>query len=191
MSRVNKLSFPENLSSFYFSAQFDDCAHWHFPVWRRMAMDMWHCDTWYGNGAPASVLSANLITKSSPVFSIKTKSLSENNKMLDLASFPPRVHNLLKLFAFIDRKIWSGKLGPTTGIIAIIKSQHWEVLHSNWTSFSLKFLLVGTFFFKFLFKSLFMTGKSFPPLWKEQKNGVSCSLSQLLLKNLQYLDKLI
>ena len=62
----------------------------------------------------ASVLSAHLITKSSLVFSIKTKSLSENNKMPVLAFIPPGVHRWLKLFAFIDRKIWSGKLGPTT-----------------------------------------------------------------------------
>lgn len=110
--------------------------------------------------------------------------------MLDLASFPPSVHHLLKLFAFIDRK-YEVENWDQQQLIAIIKSQHWEVLHNNWTSFRLEFLLVLTFFFKFLFKSLFMTGKSFPPFWKEQKNGVSCSLSQLLLKNLHYLGKLL
>ena len=109
--------------------------------------------------------------------------------MLDLASFPPSaVHHLLKLLHSSTEK-YEVENWDQQQLIAIIKSQHWEVLHNNWTSFRLEFLLVWTFFFEFLFKSLFMTGKSVPPLWKEQKNGVSCSLSQLLLKNLHYLSK--
>ena len=89
-----------------------------------------------------------LITKSSPVFSIKTQSLSENNKMLDLASFPPGVHSTVSSnFLHSSTEKYEVENWDQLQLIAIIKSQHWEVLHNNWTSFRLKFLLVGTFFF--------------------------------------------
>ena len=95
----------------HFSAQFDDCVIVSadiFPYgdWSQLICDT--SDTWRRRWS----WRAHLITKSSLMFSVKTKSLSENNKILRPGPSSASRAQFAQLFAFIDRKIW--KLGPTT-----------------------------------------------------------------------------